>query len=126
MNTNTTTVKESVKGRKPRLVAYLDKFLTKHGPNGTHGMRFHGEKGLADIDAAITALTNLKQSVTVAPVVPVTGAVPVVAPVVAPVVPMVDAPVVAPIMPEVVAPVTVTPVVTTVAPAIEIAPAPAA
>lgn len=62
-------ITESVQGRKPRLTEYVSKFIDKHGPKGKHGMRFHGQKGIADIEAAIQALTALKQQVTI-PVIP--------------------------------------------------------
>lgn len=82
---------ESIQGRKPQLVKHLQKFLAKHGPTGEHGMRFHGEKAIAEINTAIQALETLKKSVVIAPVAPIVNG-EAVAPV-APVAPVASTPV---------------------------------
>jgi len=83
-----TNMKEKIQGRKPRIVDYVTKFATKHGPGSTHGMRFHGEKGIQDIEAAIAVLNTLKSQVVIAPVAPVA---PQAAPVAAPAAPVAEA-----------------------------------
>lgn len=66
INNPNTKIKETVKGRKPELLTYLEKFTTKYGTRIPR----------VDLDKAIAALEALKPNALVAPVVPVAPVAP--------------------------------------------------